>query len=105
MSLSLTDLVETLGHDSPAPRLIPVGRAEDSSAAIPIPSAHVLFNAQYIKSGDDLLLVTDNATVVVSGYFKSQRHPSLISPDGATLSGDTVALLAGPDAPGQYAQA
>jgi VCBS repeat-containing protein len=105
MSLSLTDLDESLGQDAPSPRLISIGRDLDSVSSIAIPSAYVLFNAQYVKSGDDLFLISDNATIVVSGYFKSQRHPSLISPEGATINGDTVALMAGPDAPGQFAQA
>ena len=33
-----------------------------------------------------------------------EKRPDLVSPDGATLSADVVGRLAGPDAPGQYAQ-
>ncbi len=79
--------------------------ADPSSAAILIPDAHLLFSARFTRSNDDLLLSADGATLVVSDYFKSGRLQSLMSPEGATLSGGTVALMAGSETPGQFAQA
>ncbi|WP_201861817.1 Ig-like domain-containing protein [Microvirga soli] len=38
------------------------------------------------------------------GYFKDDRRLSLVTPEGASLTGATIEALAGPDASGQYAQ-
>jgi VCBS repeat-containing protein len=73
-------------------------------AAVTILDAHLLFNAEFERTGDDLRLIgSDGKSHVVAGYFKSERLHALQSPDGAALSGDIVAALAGPAAPGKYA--
>jgi VCBS repeat-containing protein len=79
----------------------------DSDAAfLVIPDAHLLFNAEFKRTGSDLTLVgPDGQRFVVPDYFKTDRLPTLLSPEGAALGGDIVALLAGHRAPGQYAQA
>ena len=41
-----------------------------------------------IADGDDRILIHD--------YFKVVKRPSLASPDGASLSDDVIAALAGP---------
>src|SRR5262245_5127099 len=78
-----------------------IAETEDSAAVL---DAHLLFNAQFKRTGDDLTLTgSDGKIHVVAGYFKSENPQALLSPDGAALSGDIVAALAGPAAPGRYA--
>jgi hypothetical protein len=72
---------------------------------IVIDDTHFLFTAHFKKSGPDLILTDDSGKkLVLVGYFSLEKRPDLVSPDGATMSADLVARLAGPDAPGQYAQ-
>jgi hypothetical protein len=71
-----------------------------------IPDAELLFQGDFKHAGDDLRIVgPDGRTFVVHDYFKADKLPTLFAPDGAALTGDIVAALAGPRAPGQYAQA
>lgn len=80
--------------------------SEGGSEFITVPDAHLLFSGDFKRSADDLKIVGDDGkSFLVTDYFKSDKHPTLRSPEGATLSGDLVDLLAGPLAPGQYAQA
>ena len=71
-----------------------------------IPDARLLFSGDFKRSGSDLMLTDDaGQRAVVIDYFKHETLPDLASPEGAKLRGDVVQLLAGPLAPGQYAQA
>ena len=71
-----------------------------------VADAQLLFNADFSRAGNDLVLTGDDgATLVIEGYFSSGSAPHLMSPEGALLTADVVAALAGPLAPGQYAQA
>ena len=64
-----------------------------------------LFSAHFKKSGGDLVLTRENGhKLVLVDYFNLAKRPDLTS-HGATLSADLVTRLAGPDAPGQFAQA
>ena len=74
--------------------------------SLTIPDARLLFSGDYKRSGSDLMLSDDDGQhAVVIDYFKYEKLPDLASPEGARLRGDVVQLLAGPLAPGQYAQA
>jgi Ca2+-binding RTX toxin-like protein len=65
-----------------------------------------LFNAEFKRAGSDLILKGDDGkTATVHDYFASDKHPTLLSPEGAALAPDVVAALAGPLAAGQDAQA
>jgi VCBS repeat-containing protein len=67
---------------------------------------HFLLGAQFKRAGPDLIVLgEDGKRLVITDYFKHERAPNLVGPDGATLTGELVSLLAGPAAPGQYAQA
>src|SRR5215468_675284 len=71
--------------------------------SVTIPDAQLLFNAQFEKLGQDLLLIGDDGRkVVVEDYFRGDKHPTLLSPQGAALSGALVDALSGH---AQYAQA
>lgn len=78
----------------------------DGGPSVTIPDAHLLFNAQFSRAGADLVLQGEGGDAyVVHDYFAGDVRAPLLSPEGAMLSADVVAALAGPVAPGQYAQA
>jgi fibronectin-binding autotransporter adhesin len=63
--------------------------------AIVVPDAHFLFNADFKRSGVDLILSGDDREVVFHDYFKGEKRAALASPDGAHLTGDIVNALTG----------
>lgn len=65
----------------------------------------LLFSGSFGREGQDLVITGEGTPVRVPGYFADQAPQALYSPQGAMLRGETVELLAGPQAPGQYAQA
>jgi VCBS repeat-containing protein len=74
--------------------------------AVAIPDAHFLFSADFKRKGQDLVLTgDDDRKIVVQDYFKTDIRPTLLSPNGASLTGSVVEILAGSELPGQYAQA
>ena len=79
---------------------------EAAGTGITVPDPNLLFTGDFSRSGSDLILTGEGgAKFVVTGYFNSDSPPSLLSPQGAMLTGDVVTSLAGPQFPGQYAQA
>jgi hypothetical protein len=70
-----------------------------------IDDTRFLFTAHFQKSGPDLILTDGAKKLVLVDYFRLEKHPDLVSADGAVMSADLVERLAGPHAPGQYAQA
>lgn len=88
-----------------APTAVAIDNGADGPTAT-IPDAHLLFTAQFSRAGADLVLNgEDGKAFVVRDYFASDEHARLLSPEGAALSPEVVAALAGPLAPGQFAQA
>src|SRR5262245_6170494 len=84
-------------------RAVPI---DDLSDAVTIPDAHFLFHADFKRTGSDLTLIgEDGQKLVIPGYFKHEKLPTLLSPEGAAIAGTLVEVLAGSVAPGQYAQA
>ncbi len=79
--------------------------AHGATDMITIPDAHLLFSGDFKRAGHDLILSDDKHKFVVHDYFKFDKHPTLLSPEGAALTADIVAALAGPLMPGHYAQA
>src|SRR5262249_2164468 len=76
------------------------------TASVTIPDAHLLFTADFKRKGSDLVLTGDDGhKILVSDYFRHEKQPDLVSPEGALLSASLVELLSGSAAPGQYAQA
>jgi hypothetical protein len=87
------------------PTQIAIDNGSDGPSAT-IPDSHLLFTAQFSRAGADLVLTGEaGKAFVVHDYFATDVHARLLSPEGAALSPDVVAALAGPQAPGQYAQA
>ncbi len=61
--------------------------------------------AVFERQGPDLLLVAeDGGRILIKDYFAVAEAPALMTGGGAVLAPDLVATLAGPLAPGQYAQ-
>jgi hypothetical protein len=76
------------------------------AAQVKIADAELLFRGHFAGSGPDLVLSgEDGHRLVVTGYFASEKHPDLVAPNGAHLTGDLVGLLAGSHTHGQYARA
>jgi VCBS repeat-containing protein len=63
--------------------------------AIVVPDAHLLFHADFNRSGVDLVLVDEDRHFVLHDYFKGEKRAALASPDGAYLTGGIVNALAG----------
>ncbi|MEM9636988.1 MAG: Ig-like domain-containing protein, partial [Pseudomonadota bacterium] len=77
----------------------------DPSGAVAVPDSALLFNGTFFRLGPDLYIVNDGAANFrVPDYFSHATAADLKDPNGAVLRGDLVELLAGPLAPGQYAQ-
>lgn len=68
------------------------------------PDQDLLFNGDYKKSGSDLVLTGNDATAIILNYFTRERRPSLMTPEGAGLTGETVEALTGDEQPERYAQ-
>ncbi len=84
----------------------PGGVAGSDGAFVKIPDAHFLFHAEFKRAGSDLHLTGDDGhRVVVPGYFTHEKLPTLLSPEGASITGDLIEALVGSQASDQYAQA
>ena len=78
----------------------------DGASAIELPDGFKLANAEYAREGSDLVVkAADGQEVLVTDYFASGSPAELVSSGGAHLSGTAVTHLAGPMAPGEFAQA
>jgi VCBS repeat-containing protein len=74
--------------------------------SIVFPKKDLLFTADFKRLGTDLLLFGDsNQTAIIYDYFKGDRRATITTLEGASLTGAAVEALAGPDHPGEYAQA
>jgi hypothetical protein len=63
-----------------------------------------LMSADFVREGNDLLLIGDDGKkILITNYFSENNPPDLTGADGGVMSGDLVTKLAGPLAPGQYA--
>ena len=70
--------------------------------AITIPDAHLLFSGDFEKSGNDLIISDREHREVVHDYFRGEKRPTLVSPEGAPLDSKVIEALSGHTA---YAQA
>ncbi|SFM55950.1 FecR family protein, partial [Shimia aestuarii] len=70
-----------------------------------VPDAPLLFNGEFERQGHDLYIHNKgSATLRIADYFSQGQPADLYAPNGAVLKGNIVERLAGPEAPGQYAQ-
>lgn len=79
---------------------------DEPGRSVIFPDKDLLFQADFRRSGTDLLLVgRDGKTAIIYDYFKDDRRSGLITPEGADLSAAAIKALSGPETPGEYAQA
>lgn len=76
--------------------------APAASQAAAFVDAGLLFSGNYYRVGIDLVISNGTGSVTVPEYFKGEHHPTLMSPEGASLSGRVVEAMT---ARVQYAQA
>ncbi|WP_298836631.1 Ig-like domain-containing protein [uncultured Roseobacter sp.] len=77
----------------------------DSSGRLVAENSTQLFSGNYSRAGNDLYISADGAPdLYVPGYFSNGTPADIFDSAGAVIRGDTVAQLAGPAAPAQYAQ-
>jgi hypothetical protein len=80
--------------------------ADSAQAPIVVPGGNLLLTADFVRDGADLVLVgADGRTVVLRGYFETGHQADLMTEGGARIAAQLATQLAGPLAPGQYAQA
>jgi hypothetical protein len=73
--------------------------------ALVVPGGAWLLRATFVHEGADLRLVGEDGTeVVVRDYFSLDTPPDLRTEGGSQISADLAMRLAGPQAPGQFAQ-
>lgn len=72
------------------------------SGAVAFVGADLLFSGSYDRSGADLVISSEMRSVTIPEYFKDEHRPTLMSPEGASLSGKIVEAMT---ARVQYAQA
>ncbi len=71
--------------------------------SVEVPLGQFLFDADYARDGQNLLLSDDfGRTITIEGFFETAPYPSLTNEWGAKVDGEFAAKLAGP---GQIAQA
>ena len=63
--------------------------------AIVVSDAHLLCNADFKRSGVDLILSKDDRQLVLHDYLKGEKRAALSSPDGTHLTGNIVNALTG----------
>ena len=79
---------------------------DSAQHSVLVPDAELLLSGSYHRAGPDLVLTGhDGQHHIIPGYFSSEHPPALVAPNGMSLSGATVELLAGSPTPGHYAQA
>lgn len=75
----------------------------DTDGSIEIPYGKFLFDADFSRNGQDLILSNNfDQQITLDGYFSSKPYSALSNEFGAKIDGNLVSKLAGP---GQVAQA
>lgn len=100
MSISSAATGMIAGQDNTLTMTVP-----DGARAVALPAGANLADAQFIRHGGDLeIVLPDGRHIVLPDFFDGSASVSLTTADGQSLPADLVARLAGPLAPGQFAQ-
>jgi hypothetical protein len=89
------------GEDASSDRLV----AGPTGGPILVSDPGMLFLGDYGRDGHDLLISHGGSELRIADYFDPHGSSALAAPNGAFLTPEVVAAMAGPMAPGQYAQA
>jgi len=76
--------------------------SREASSAAEFVGTELLFSGSYSRAGADLVISGDTGSVIVPEYFKGDYRSTLMSPEGASLSGRVIEAMT---ARVQYAQA
>ena len=77
-----------------------------SNASLQLPGGDWVLAADFLRIGNDLVLRgIGGEEISAIGYFALPSAPDIVTETGARLPAGLVARLAGPEFPGQYAQA
>ena len=93
----------TMGAVGDGPSGAQVILLPDGNGSVHVADAETLFLGDYSRQGHDLVIEHNGASLLVEDYFDGAGG-NLIGPNGAYLTPSVVHALAGPNAPGQYAQ-
>ncbi|MEQ9488448.1 MAG: FecR domain-containing protein [Alphaproteobacteria bacterium] len=100
------DPANETGTQSSGPPASPDHVIEAGAGAVVLPYGDLLLQAEYSRFGGDLILEAPNGeTVQITGYFNQDSPPDLFTLAGAKISAGLAAKLAGPQNPGEFAQA
>lgn len=89
---------------APGPSFSRILDASQASSLV-IPGQGCLLEAEFHREGPDLVLVgADGSRVLITNFFATPTPPTLVTSAGAAIPPDLAAKLAGPVAPGQFAQ-
>ena len=78
---------------------------DSAGEVILVPHGDLILTADYVRSVSDLILVRgDGAQVVLENFFNHEGDGKLQTTDGAEIPFELAKVLAGPVAPGQFAQ-
>ena len=80
----------------------PIDSLSKGADTVTVPDAHLLFSGDYARSGSDLIISDHLHRVVVPNYFSGDKHPALVSAQGAPVDPKFIDALTGHV---QYAQA
>ena len=93
--------ISGLGED----RGVAVVQAEGGTSQV-LPAGAWVLQAEFVRQGPDLLLVgADGQQILIRDFFQLPNPPDLVLEGGLFISAQLAARLAGPLAPGEYAQA
>ena len=60
-----------------------IANHQSDAAFLTVPDAHLLFSAEFKRSGSDLTLIGPNGQhFTIFDYFLHEKRPDLVSPDG-----------------------
>jgi len=93
----------TMSAVGDGPSVAQVILSPDVNGSVHVADAATLFLGDYSRQGHDLVIEYNGASVLVEDYFDGAGG-NLVGPNGAFLTPSVVHALAGPNAPGQYAQ-
>ena len=100
------DLVAVEAASGPIVEAASVVLDAAGASQLEIPGGTFLLDADFSREGPDLLLIgEDGTTVLIRDFFATGEPPILVTEGGARVTAELAEALAGPVAPGQYAQA
>jgi hypothetical protein len=98
-------LASTIANSGDGAPVRVIDAASGTGGRVTVPGGTFVIEADYVRAGPDLVLKGANGeSVLLRGYFATETPPMLSSDTGLVVDGDLATKLAGPIAPGQYAQ-